>query len=139
MVLHLSPFPARLGLGQPHHADFVILRVNAWGKSLIKSTESLCKAACVTRCWAGLDQPGNQGLLASRGQRSIWGFPLCRYRGKGLGSRQLPPPVSRESAPGGAHARAFVCQPACVSANTELSCSSSQLIMSREELGKACW
>lgn len=101
MVLHLPPFPARLGLGQPHHADFVMLKMNAWGESLIKSTESLCKAACVTRRWAGPDQPGSQGPLASRGQRSIWGFPLCRSapgatgeRGSGAASSLSLPAVS---------------------------------------------
>lgn len=165
-MLHIPQFPASVDLGQSCHTGFVILKVNAWGKinkqqpTYKKPNKKhriplqICRLAVRHGTGQGPDQPGSQGLLASRGQRSIWDFSLGRSapgatEGRGpraassrsLPACQLPPPASRESAhaPGGAHAPALVCQPACVSANTELSCSSSQLIMSREELGKACW
>lgn len=154
-VLHLPPFPARTDLGQSHHADFVILRVNTRGKKQPTNkkpnkNQRIPLQSCQLAVWHGAgqgpDQPGSQGLLAIRGQRSIWAFPRCRRapgategRGPRAGSprslpaRQLPAPAPRESAAGGAHAAAFLCQPACVSTNAELSCSSSQLIMAREE------
>lgn len=51
----------------------------------------------------------------------------------------IPLPFSVKADPAGlTHALSFVSPPASAVIQ-ELSCSSSQLITSREELGKACW
>lgn len=134
MVLHLPLFPARAGLGKSRHADFVILRVNTLGKN-----KSLCKAASCL-CNRALDQPGSQRLLASRGQWSIWVFPLLPEP-PGEGAREPPAlalsqPVSsrfpgkRSRRRSGSHS--FVSPPASALMPSSASGSSSRLIMSRE-------
>lgn len=125
MVLHLPPFPARAGLGKSRHADFVILRVNTRGKN-----KSLCKAAsCLCNRALGRARTSQvvRGSWQAGGSEAYGSFPCARsHRGKGLESRQLSlfaspsAPASRESAPGGLRLP-FICQPACVSANAQLS------------------
>lgn len=156
MVLHLPLFPARAGLGKSRHADFVILRVNTRGKNKQPTKKpdrkhriplQSCQLPVSHGTGQGPGQPGSQRLLASRGQRSIWVFPLLPEPPR-EGAREPPAlalcqpitsrfPGKRSRRRSGSHS--FVSPPASALMPSSASGSSSRLIMSREELGKACW
>lgn len=114
-MLHLPQFPASVGLGQSCHTGFVILKVNARGK-INKQQPTYkkpnkkhriplqsCRLAVRHGTGQGPDQPGSQGLLASRGQRSIWDFSLGRSAPGATEGRGREPPALAPCQPVSSH------------------------------------